>query len=201
MQVRSGQTVTVTVHTRVGSQLQNLADLVCAVSVNGVRGSTPTVVVNVSAGEYRVSFVIPGTVRGSIVELIASTLLQLDAEVIWRGITTSDGGVLVDHNTGGVDALSIRNPDNTGLPGVEILAFRKAEYDAGIYEERDKSITNVLGRWVTPMSLTPDVEYVLLIRKTGIISPYTVSITPTLTESIFVGSSSILFTAIGAGAS
>lgn len=91
---------------------------------------------------------------------------------------TGDGDTLVNHNTGGTDTLRVLDPSNVAVDNAELLAYRKADYDAGIYTLRDRSITRSDGRWARPMSLNPAIVYTILIRKTGVIAPATVEVTP-----------------------
>lgn len=171
MEVRSGQPVTITVHTRVNNVLQTLGDLECVVALNGVRIVSAVTITPVTTGEYRVAFTVPFNASlGSIVELIASTASLADSDVVWRGIAVTDGNVAVDHNYGGTNALQVTLPDLvTPVADVEIKAYRKSDYLASVFTVRAYSTSDANGAYITPLFLAAGVTYTITYEKTGFV--------------------------------
>ncbi len=78
--------------------------------------------------------------------------------------TSGTGSVEVTHDYGGEDALAYQLADGCGIEGATILAFRKADYDAGLRTAAQavaSSTTLANGRWAYALQLDPG-EYVLV---------------------------------------
>lgn len=93
-------------------------------------------------------------------------LAALDVPVSRAG--TGSGTIPVDHNTGGPDALRYVDGQNAGVAGATVRAYAKADYDAGAYVERGRTVTKADGRWVAPVYLDPGVAYTLTFAKPGV---------------------------------
>jgi hypothetical protein len=108
-----------------------------------------------------------------------STDLAVDAITSLRDVTpakitdfTGGGSVLVDHNYGGTDALTVMTLSNVRIDNATILAYRRDDYLAGQRTSEfvvGQTTTNVDGRWVSPIMLDVG-EYTLLVYRQGVIT-------------------------------
>lgn len=157
------------------ARLTSDADAVLAASVSAGWQTFP-------GNVYTFTYAFPDNWRGTVEVLDNTTATGVGAgvnpPVAGGGPFTGDGDTLVDHNTGGADALRVVDPLGVAVDNAEILAYRRADYDSGIYTLRDRSITRSDGRWARPCSLNPAVQYTLLVRKTGSIASATINVTP-----------------------
>jgi len=96
------------------------------------------------------------------------------------GQITGSGNIAVNHNYGGTDALRVLNSaTNAPVDEVSIIAYVKADYDAGNFGEsfvRARSITGSDGRWLSPMQLDAE-TYTLVFNKPGVYTGETKEIT------------------------
>lgn len=84
----------------------------------------------------------------------------------------------VDHDYGGTDQLRYVAPSGPGIPDATIRAFRASEWDAGRRASGEYVVmTDVLGRWKTPMWLEPGLDWVLVFEKAGSFGPDTRRVT------------------------
>lgn len=80
---------------------------------------------------------------------------------------------LVNHNWGGTDALAYKNQLGVSVNGASITAYLKSDYDSGRISDlyvKGRSVTDVNGRWVYPISLEP-ATYALVFNKPGEYGP------------------------------
>jgi len=89
-----------------------------------------------------------------------------------------DGQIAVDHNTGGTDALRYVDSGGSGVGGAVVRAYVKADYDAGTFTVRAKTVTNDDGRWEEPLYLAHEVSYTITFYKSGVGGPDAVEVTP-----------------------
>lgn len=88
------------------------------------------------------------------------------------------GAVVVDHNYGGVDNLTVRTPDGAGVGGATVLAYLAADYAAGNRTPpfvKGSATTDSLGHWSCPLMLDPG-SYTLLVYKQGAVQSQTVNL-------------------------
>jgi hypothetical protein len=93
---------------------------------------------------------------------------------------TGPGTIRVDHDYCDPDALAYHDACGNGIVGATILAFTKADYDAGSRDAAHavaSSSTMANGRWSFAMLLCEGVDYVLVFEKPGLFGPDTVEIT------------------------
>ena len=93
---------------------------------------------------------------------------------------TGPGTIQVDHDYCTPDELAYTDPDGNGIVGATILAFAKADYDAGSRDLEHavaSSSTMANGRWSYAMLLCDGEDYVLVFEKTGYFGPTAVEIT------------------------
>src|SRR4029078_4993614 len=84
-----------------------------------------------------------------------------------------NGSVVVDHNYGGPDSLTVTDPSGAGIQDADIVSYLQSDYDGGQRGNgyiRGRTTTNVSGHWRNPMMLEPDL-YVLLVSKPRSYSP------------------------------
>jgi hypothetical protein len=98
---------------------------------------------------------------GSVDDLIGDVL------TIAQGYAGA-GNILVNHNTGGTDALRVTS-GGAAVAGATVRAYLKSEYDAGTFTIRGTTTTNTDGRWQTPMYLSAG-TYTLTAAATGLIT-------------------------------
>lgn len=106
---------------------------------------------------------------------------------------TGPGTVRVDHDYCAPDELAFVDPDGNGIVGATILAFTKADYDAGsrsLEHAVASSSTMANGRWSFAMLLCDGEDYVLVFEKTGIFGPSTTEITARECDASLPSSSS-----------
>lgn len=77
------------------------------------------------------------------------------------------GNALINHNTGGTDALRYVTSSGAGIADASIIAYLKTEYDSGTFTVRSQSRTDVNGRWQWPMMVQSGQTYKLIFFKTG----------------------------------
>jgi len=83
----------------------------------------------------------------------APTIAEVLAGVL---AVCGDGEMYVSTHTGGADNLRAVH-DGAGLGGVTVRAYRKSEYDAGVYDCKGRAITGSDGRWLSLMYLSPGI--------------------------------------------
>lgn len=88
------------------------------------------------------------------------------------------GNTVVNHNTGGTDALRFVDGAGAGIEGATIMAYVKEDYDDGIYTMRGQATTGADGRWTANLMLDDGVEYALVFYKPGAFGPTTETVTP-----------------------
>lgn len=96
------------------------------------------------------------------------------------------GSVRVTHDYVGADALTYQTADGCGIEGATILAFTKADWDAGAHNPADAvaaTSTTSDGRWVWALCLDPG-EYVLSAEKVGEFGPDTMPLTVVADETV-----------------
>jgi hypothetical protein len=117
---------------------------------------------------------------------------QPDDQLLGELPTAGTGSETVTHDYGGPDALAYQLPDGCGIEGATILAFRKADYDAGI---RSPSLaiaattTSANGRWEYALKLDPG-EYILVAQKVGEYGPNASDLTVIASQQTVASSSS-----------
>jgi hypothetical protein len=87
---------------------------------------------------------------------------------------TGPGDVVVDHDYCSPDNLAYVDSEGNGIVGATILAFTKADYDAGARSPAQavaSSSTMANGRWSFAMLLCDGETYVLMFEKTGLFGP------------------------------
>jgi len=107
---------------------------------------------------------------GSIDKYLEDIQAKTDTIVV---DTSSDDAVSVDHNYGSDDALAYAAANGAGIDNATIWAFTQSDWEAGNRTAAyavARSVTTLLGRWVTPMMLDPG-NYVLLYFKQGYYGP------------------------------
>jgi hypothetical protein len=95
----------------------------------------------------------------------------LTADSVYGG-----GTIVVDHDYGGPDSLTITDPNGAGVQNADIVAYLQSDYDSGQRGSsfiRGRSTTDVNGQWKNPMMLEPEL-YKLLVSKTGSYTPETI---------------------------
>jgi hypothetical protein len=119
-----------------------------------------------------------GETKEDIAAEVESVLAAAHGSGAWTSSSTGVGGTLVDHNTGGVDALQVTEGDEvTGIGDVLIRAYLKSEYDVGTISLKGWTTTGDDGRWLAPLSLTTELDYYLLLEKAGVWGPVLVEVT------------------------
>lgn len=91
---------------------------------------------------------------------------------------TGGGSETVDHDFGGPDALAYRDAADCGIVGARILAFSRANYNAGLRDPAHacaSTTTSANGRWSFALEMDPG-EYVLVYEKPGEYGPDVVEI-------------------------
>ncbi len=89
------------------------------------------------------------------------------------------GSVVVDHDTGGTDALAYKTSGGVGIDNAVIRAYLKTDYDAGNLGSayiKATTTTDVNGRWSNQMNLDP-ATYTLYYFKQGAYGPDTQEVT------------------------
>ena len=158
-----------------------------------VTGSAVTTgFVDLGGGNYSWTGSIPDKFRGSVsfavvggssvlgVVPINPEEIDLITE-IHSAVTYGSGGVLVDHNYGGTDALRYVSPDNQGIAFAEIKAFASSDYAAGNRSGayvQGRTQTGSDGRWKTPLALSAG-SYKLVFSLPGRYGPDVHSLTVT----------------------
>jgi hypothetical protein len=92
---------------------------------------------------------------------------------------SGEGDTCIDHDYGGPDELAYKDNCGEGIVGATILAFTKADYDAGIRDPAKavaSSATTAGGRWTFQMCICCDQDYVLVFEKAGSYGPDAVPI-------------------------
>lgn len=90
-----------------------------------------------------------------------------------------DGSVVVDHDTGGTDALAYKTAGGVGIDNAVVRAYLKSDYDAGNTGSayiKASVTTDVNGRWVSEMNLDPE-TYTLYFFKQNTYGPDTLEVT------------------------
>lgn len=59
----------------------------------------------------------------------------------------------IDHDTGGTDALAVKDSCGNAVQYARVLVYRRTDFDAGIYSELGVTETDANGRWLTPVLL------------------------------------------------
>lgn len=95
-----------------------------------------------------------------------AALARLDVPVSRAG--TGAGAIAVDHDTGGTDVLRYVDGGGAGVGGAAVRAYVKADYDAGRYVERGRTVTRADGRWSQPLYLDAGVTYAVTFAKPGV---------------------------------
>ena len=109
-------------------------------------------------------------IRGADGDTLKALSDQIDAIP-----TAGDGAVMVDHDTGGTDALAYKTAGGIGIDGATVLAFTQANWDAGNRSDahiEGQTTTDVNGRWQEPMRLDA-ATYVFYFNKQGQYGPDT----------------------------
>ncbi len=112
------------------------------------------------------------TAVDAVIGIRDATPLRL-AEIVGVGPT------LVDHDYGGVDALTYRTSSGAGISGASIQVFLAADYAArnrGPAFVVARSETGSDGRWVKGVMLSPG-EYTVLFFRQGLYGPDTMNFT------------------------
>jgi hypothetical protein len=94
-------------------------------------------------------------------------------------LNVGQGTVAVNHDTGGTNALAYLTSTGSGISGGDIIAFTKADYDAGNRSQeyvRGSTTTDVNGQWVHDLYLDPAV-YTIVFKKDGVYVPTTQEVT------------------------
>ena len=94
-------------------------------------------------------------------------------------IGVGSGSVVVDHNYGGTDNLTVETAGGVGINNATIRAYLKTDYDAGNFTSeyiQATVMTDVNGQWESPMNLDPEV-YTLYVFKQGQYGPATQEVT------------------------
>ena len=89
------------------------------------------------------------------------------------------GSVVVDHDTGGADALAYKTAGGVGIDNAVIRAYLKTDYDAGNTGSayiKASVTTDVNGQWSAQMNLDP-ATYTLYFFKQGAYGPDTTEVT------------------------
>lgn len=180
MPVTSGQAVTVTFCTSDPStgDAANADSLPTGtIKVSGVDSVAAVTVTNVGTGEYEAAFTLPTLLSTDRVELrLAATVGGVSGKTVYWSDTvaatasgTGSGDTLVDHDTGGTDAMRVVDPDGNGIAGVTVTAFVAADLTAlGSAAEAEARTTTLSdGRWANPLSLDGGVEYTIRFTKFG----------------------------------
>ena len=95
-----------------------------------------------------------------------------------RGPTQLANPVTINHNFGGIDALTYTDSTGHGIIGAKILLLRKTDYDNGLRKEVSAiavSQTGAAGRWMADMVVDPGL-YVLIFEKPGEFGPNSVEL-------------------------
>lgn len=92
-------------------------------------------------------------------------------DAAWTTGAVSEDKAVVDHNTGGTDALRYLTTAGLGISGATIRAYLKADYDAGTFTLRATTTTTDSGRWATPLYLDHTTAYTLVFEKDGSYGP------------------------------
>jgi hypothetical protein len=101
------------------------------------------------------------------------------ADAVGALLDVGDGSVVVNHDTGGADALRYVTDEGAGIDNAVIRAYLKSDYDAGDRGEafvRATSTTDSSGRWARDMRLDPG-TYVLEFTAQGRYGPDTEEVT------------------------
>ncbi|MBW2560479.1 MAG: hypothetical protein JRE40_06445, partial [Deltaproteobacteria bacterium] len=144
-----------------GSVVDQIAD-------NAGSGSAPTV------EQIRAEMDNNSTQLAAIVEDTGTTLPGLIS-----AIGGGDGSVVVDHDTGGTDALTYKTAAGVGIDNAVVRAYLKSDYDAGSTGSeyiKATTTTDVNGRWTNQMNLDP-ATYTLYYFKQGAYGPDTQEVT------------------------
>lgn len=123
-----------------------------------------------TAEEVRIEMDSNSTQLAAIVEDTGTTIPGLIS-----AIGGGDGSVVVDHDTGGADALAYKTAGGVGIDNAVIRAYLKSDYDAGNTGSayiKATTTTDVNGRWTNQMNLDP-ATYTLYYFKQGSYGPDT----------------------------
>ena len=125
-----------------------------------------------------VELLVTGASQDTDINVIASLFYATPAQI---EDFIGTGAVVVDHNHGGTDTLTVLNGSSVAIDNVSIRAYLKADWDAG--KRGDQHVvatarTNAVGQWRDPMMLDTG-TYSLLFFKQGAYEPKSVEITVT----------------------
>ncbi len=103
----------------------------------------------------------------------------IDHTPVTRAELYGDGGIVVDHNYGGTDALAYKTAAGQGIDNAVVQAFLTSDWDAGRRGTsyiKGATTTNSRGRWVATLMLDPDV-YTFVFFRQGLYGPNTQRVT------------------------
>lgn len=132
-------------------------------SVSGVQAAAAAAQLATDQAEVesKKAFIVSPDFGGEAVLTIEGT-----AEVL----TAGDGAIVVNHDTGGTDALRVTLAGDVPVEGATIRAYLTSEYDAGLRNVQGAAITGADGRWLQDIRLDaapPGDSYTLSIDKPG----------------------------------
>ena len=109
-------------------------------------------------------------------DLFDSTLTAATLQAI-SGYGTGD--ILVDHDYGGEDNLTVKTAEGLGIEGADIHIYSQTDYDAGRRSSSyivAKARTGSGGQWLNPVMLSGG-DYVLVVFERGSYTPSVVPLT------------------------
>jgi len=121
-------------------------------------------------------------VNGGRLDLLIDLVLEDTGTTIpglIGAIAVGDGSVVVDHDTGGTDALAYKTSGGAGIDNAVVRAYLKTDYDAGNTGSayiKATTTTDVNGRWTAQMNLDP-ATYTLYFFKQNTYGPDTQEVT------------------------
>lgn len=110
------------------------------------------------------------TLFGTMAPLGVYTEAALANAPAGGGGGTGDGDTEVDHDTGGTDNLRY-TVSGSGVDNATVRAYLTADYEAGTYTARGRTVTRSDGRWVAPLFLNSGLEYTIVFEKPGQYGP------------------------------
>lgn len=88
------------------------------------------------------------------------------------------GHVPINQDTGGADTFTVKDGSGAGIENALVMAYVKAEYDAGTFTLRGQTTTKADGTWNANLMLNDGIEYTLVFYKPGAFGPSTATVTP-----------------------
>jgi hypothetical protein len=141
--------------------------------VNGGRLDLLLDAVLADTGELQADWVNGGRLDLLVDAILADTATTIPDMIDAIGV--GDGSVVVDHDTGGADALAYKTGGGAGIDNAVVRAYLKSDYDAGNMGSeyiKATTTTDVNGRWTNQMNLDP-ATYTLYFFKQGAYGPDT----------------------------